>query len=165
MFQRYTNLSDKICKTTVKRDLKKSIVTSHVFTDIINLVNLVELFQLIFCRTFSHLSVCDFQEQWLDIKKAEKDNESSAADWCYRISRHTRRGLPLERIILKKQKRESTYLILLTCPRNNTAIFHIKIAFAAGRKMVVRERQLPGEIHFDRFHTLNWCLYVASVER
>lgn len=23
-------------------------------------------------------------------------------------------------------------------PRNNTAIFHIKIAFAAGRKMVVR---------------------------
>lgn len=30
------------------------------------------------------------------------------------------------------------YLILLTCPRNNTAIFHIKIAFAAGRKMVVR---------------------------
>lgn len=64
-------------------------------------------------------------------------------------------GLPLERIILKKQKRESTYLILLTCPRNNTAIFHIKIAFAAGRKMVVPGRQLPGEIHFDRFHTLN----------
>lgn len=56
----------------------------------------------------------------------------------------------------KARERESTYLILLTCPRNNTAIFHIKIAFAAGRKMMVRgARQLPGEIHFDRFHTLN----------
>lgn len=30
------------------------------------------------------------------------------ADWCNRISRHIQRGLPLERIILKKQKREST---------------------------------------------------------
>lgn len=39
----------------------------------------------------------------------------------------------------KARERESTYLILLTCPRNNTAIFHIKIAFAAGRKMMVRE--------------------------
>lgn len=38
----------------------------------------------------------------------------------------------------KAEAGESTYLILLTCPRNNTAIFHIKIAFAAGRKMVVR---------------------------